>query len=69
MVKAIRESSCGKWMGKVPNWECLIRQPKDRIILVCVCGRYQTGRNETTCGSNLESTHERGLFGGTNIIT
>ena len=37
-------------------------------VLVCVCGRYQIGRQETEHQSDLESTHGRLWFGRTNII-
>ena len=32
---------------KVPNWECLFVNREKRTILVCTCGRYKTGWEET----------------------
>ena len=44
---------------KVPNWECLLINREKKIILVCVCGRYQTGWKETKYEPNVENTLER----------
>ena len=53
-------------LEKVPIWECF-RYPRKRTILICVCGRYQTGWRETEHESNMEDTNERRWFGRTNI--
>ena len=46
----------------------LIREPRKRTILVCVCWRYKTGREETKHLPNVDSTSERSRFGRTNIF-
>ena len=43
---------------KVLNWECFC-QPSKRTILISVCGRYQTGRQDTKHGTDMENLHER----------
>ena len=53
--------------GKVPTWECLFVTGK-RTILVCVCGRHETGWEETKHWPKVECTHETSRFGRTNII-
>ena len=53
---------------EAPNWESLFVQPRTRIILVCVCGRYKTGWKETQHRPSVESTCERRWFGRTDII-
>ena len=44
---------------KVPNWECSFVNREKGIILVCVCGRYQIGWQETEHQSDLKNVHER----------
>ena len=40
---------------KVSNWECLFVHRQQRVILICVCGRYQIGWKETVHQSDLEN--------------
>ena len=47
------------WVKSSKNWECLFVNRRKRIILVCVCGRYKTGWQETNSQSNMENTDER----------
>ena len=46
----------------------IICQPSKRTILIGVCGRYQTGRQNRKSRTDLEDSHERRWFGRTNII-
>ena len=39
-----------------------------RTLLVCVCGWYKTGWQETEYWSDVESTQQRSWFGRTNIV-
>ena len=60
MGKAIWESSV-RPPGKSSKLRMLIGDPRKRTILVCVCGRYQNGRQErnkiwTQCGRYLWKT-------------
>ena len=43
---------------KVSNWECCFVKHRKKTILVCICGRHQTGWKETKHQSDLESTNE-----------
>ena len=43
---------------KVPTLRMLIRKPRKRTILVCVCGRYKTVWKETEHRPNVKNTHE-----------
>ena len=52
--KGIRKSSTGTRLGKVLNWECFIRSPRKRTILICSCGQYQTGRQNRKHRTDLE---------------
>ena len=54
MGKAIRESSIGTRLVKSSELGMIIRQPRKRAALICVCGRYQAGRQETEHESDLE---------------
>ena len=47
--KAVRESSFIIRMGKSTKLGMLIHQQRERTVLICVCGRYQTGWKETAC--------------------
>ena len=53
MGKAVWECSFGKGVGKSSKLGMLIRQQTERIILVCVRGRFRNGRKET---KNIEPT-------------
>ena len=55
MGKAIRESSIETRLGKSFKLGMFICQPINRIILIRVCGRYQTGRHR----NDLENSHGR----------
>ena len=62
--KAIRERSIEK-----QGWEqgsklgMPVRKPSKRVILMCVCGRFEISWKETEHYSDLEDTHERPWFG------
>ena len=68
MGTAIRESSIETRLGKSFMMGMLMRWPRKKTILVCVRGRYQIGRKETTSGPDVESTYERSRLGRANII-
>ena len=53
------KSSIGTRLGKSSKLGMLIRTPRKRTVLVCVCGRFKTGRKETKHRPNVENTHER----------
>ena len=53
---------------KVLNWERLFVNRK-RIILILVCGRNQTGRQDRKHRTDVENSHERRWFGRTNIVS
>ena len=52
--QAIWWSSFGTRLGKVPNWRMFTCQPSKTTILICVCGRYQIGRQEWKHRTNSE---------------
>ena len=56
MVKAIRESSIGKYGWESSKLRMLFRTPRKRAILVCVCGWHKIGRKETKPWSDVEGT-------------
>ena len=67
----LRKFYCEHGWEKIWNWECLFVQPSKRTILISVCGRYQTGRQDR---KRIELTveciqHERRWSGGINIIS
>ena len=66
--KAIRESSIRTRLGKSSTLRMLIRKPRKRTILVCVCGRYKTVWKETEHRPNVKNTYEIRWFGRTDII-
>ena len=68
MGSAIWESCSGTRWGKSSTLGMLFRSQRERIILVCFCGRYQNVRKETKSGPNVEDIYERSWFGRTNII-
>ena len=45
--------------GKTSKLGMLIRDPRKRTILICVCGRYQTGWKEAEYGSHVEDIDEK----------
>ena len=47
MGKAIRENSIGTRLEKSSKLGMFLRKPRKRAILVCVCGRYKTGWEDT----------------------
>ena len=67
--KAIWESSIGTLLGKIFEMGMFICQPSKRIILIRVCGRYQTGRQYRKHKTDLENSHGRRWPGRTNIIS
>ena len=44
---------------KIPNWECLFVHREKWVILVCACGWFKTGWQETEHRPNVENTDER----------
>ena len=58
MGKAIRESSVGTRLGKSSKLGMVIRDLRERTILVCVCGRHKTGWDEAKDRSYVESFDE-----------
>ena len=46
----------------------LIRTPRKRVILICVCGRHKIGWKETKYQSDVETTQQRSWSGRTNIF-
>ena len=61
MEKAIRESSIRTRLGKSSTLRMLIRKPRKRTILVCVCGRYQNGMQNRKHETDLEISDEKTL--------
>ena len=53
---------------KVLSWECLFFTKK-KNILIRVCGRYPTGRQDRKHRTDLAHSHGRSLSGRTNIIS
>ena len=69
-AESVRSSFGRTVMGKA-IWENPIEirlgTPWKRTILICVCGRYQTGWKETKHWSDVENPHERRKFERNNI--
>ena len=56
MGKTIWENPIAARLGEGFQLGMLIRTPSKRVILICVCGRHQTGLKETKFWSDGEST-------------
>ena len=56
-------------LGKSFKLGMFICQPSKRTILVCVCGRYETSRQDRKPRTDLEMSHERRWSGRTNIMS
>ena len=67
--KAIWESSMGTRLGKSSKPGTFIFQPSKRTIIVRVCGRYPTGRQDRKHRNDLAHSHGRSWSGRTNIIS
>ena len=53
--KAIRESSIKIRSGKSSKLGMFVCQPNERTILICVCGRYQNGKQNRKHETDLEN--------------
>ena len=65
--RAIGEHPFEKRLGESSKLGMFVRWQRERIILVCVCGRNQKGGKDTKSGPFVENTFERRCFGRTNI--
>ena len=69
MGKAIWENPIETWLGENSKlWMSLCTSWK-RTILISVCGRCQTGRQNRKHRTDLENSHGRRWLGRTNIIS
>ena len=59
MGKATRESSFGRRMGKVPNWECSFVSRRKGLFLFVYVEDIKNWLERNKSGSNVDSTHER----------
>ena len=56
-------------VGKSFKLEMFVCQPSKRTFPICVCGRYQNGRQNRKHETDLEKSRERRWSGRTNIIS
>ena len=69
MGKAIWESSIGTRLGKSSKLGMFIFHPRKKNILIRVCGRYPTGRQDRKHRTSLAHSHGRNWSGRTNITS